>query len=52
MGAGFRGICNKCGKEEDFFLSTGSVSLSYPKNAAGFTELFMKNKQTIGCLFR
>ena len=27
MGKGFRGICNKCGKEELFFLGCGMMSL-------------------------
>ena len=27
MGKGFRGICNKCGKEENFFLDCGMMPL-------------------------
>ncbi len=27
MGKGFRGICNKCGKEETFFLGCGMMPL-------------------------
>ena len=27
MGKGFRGICNKCGKEENFFLGCGMMPL-------------------------